>query len=53
MQQALKDKGFDPGGADGVMGPRTAEALMAYQKSEKLPATGRMDSDTGAKLGVK
>lgn len=53
MQQALKDKGFDPGGTDGVMGPRTAAALKAYQKSEKLPATGTMDGDTGAKLGVK
>lgn len=53
MQQALKDKGFDPGETDGVMGPRTAAALMAYQKSEKLPATGTMDGDTGAKLGVK
>jgi hyperosmotically inducible periplasmic protein len=53
MQQALKDKGFDPGGADGVMGPRTAEALKAYQKSENLPVTGTMNGDTGAKLGVK
>ena len=53
MQQALKDKGFDPGGSDGVMGPRTAAALKAYQKSEKLPETGTMDGDTGAKLGVK
>jgi hyperosmotically inducible protein len=53
MQQALKDKGFDPGGTDGVMGPRTAAALKAYQKSENLPTTGTMDSDTGAKLGVK
>jgi hypothetical protein len=53
MQQALKDKGFDPGGTDGVMGPRTEAALKAYQKSEKLPATGTMDGDTGAKLGVK
>ena len=53
MQQALKDKGFDPGGADGVMGPRTAEALKAYQKSENLPMTGTMNGDTGAKLGVK
>ena len=53
MQQALKDKGFDPGGADGVMGPRTAAALKAYQKSENLPTTGTMDSGTGAKLGVK
>ena len=53
LQQALKDKGFDPGGPDGVMGPKTAEALKAYQKSENLPTTGTMDSDTGAKLGVK
>jgi hyperosmotically inducible periplasmic protein len=53
MQQALEDKGFDPGGTDGVMGPRSAAALMAYQKSENLPTTGTMDGDTGAKLGVK
>jgi len=53
MQQALKDKGFDPGATDGVMGPRTAAALKAYQKSENLPTTGTMDGDTGAKLGMK
>jgi len=53
MQQALKDKGFDPGATDGVMGPKTTEALKAYQKSENLPTTGTMDGDTGAKLGVK
>jgi len=53
MQQALKDKGFDPGATDGIMGPRTAAALKAYQKSENLPMTGTMDGDTGAKLGVK
>jgi hyperosmotically inducible periplasmic protein len=53
MQQALKDKGFDPGATDGVMGPKTADALKAYQKSENLPMTGTMDGDTGAKLGMK
>lgn len=53
MQQALKDKGFDPGATDGVMGPKTSAALKAYQKSENLPTTGTMDGDTGAKLGVK
>jgi hyperosmotically inducible protein len=53
MQQALKDKGFDPGATDGVMGPKTTEALKAYQKSSNLPTTGTMDGDTGAKLGVK
>lgn len=35
------------------MGRRTAAALKARQKSENLPATGTMDGDTGAKLGVK
>ena len=53
FQQALKDKGFDPGATDGVMGPKTTEALKAYQKSENLPTTGTMDGDTGAKLGMK
>ena len=52
MQQALKDKGFDPGSVDGVMGPKTSSALRAYQKSENLTTTGRLDGDTRAKLGV-
>ena len=52
MQQALKDKGFDPGSVDGVMGPKTRSALRAYQKSENLTTTGRLDGDTRAKLGV-
>jgi hyperosmotically inducible periplasmic protein len=52
-QQALKDKGFDPGATDGLMGPRTTAALATYQKSEQLPATGTMDADTATKLGVK
>jgi hyperosmotically inducible protein len=53
MQQALKDKGFDPGPLDGVAGPRTASALKEYQKSQNLAMTGTMDSDTAAKLGMK
>lgn len=53
MQQALKDKGFDPGPIDDTLGPRTTSALKEYQKSENLTMTGRMDHDTAAKLGVK
>jgi osmotically-inducible protein OsmY len=52
MQQALKDKGFDPGSVDGVMGPKTSSALRDYQKSENLTSTGKLDGDTRAKLGV-
>jgi peptidoglycan hydrolase-like protein with peptidoglycan-binding domain len=51
-QQALKDKGFDPGPADGVMGPRTRAAVSDFQKKEGLKVTGRLDADTNAKLGV-
>ena len=52
-QQALKEKGFDPGPADGRMGPRTRAALRDYQKKEGLTATGRLDDQTSAKLGVR
>lgn len=53
FQQALKDKGFDPGPIDGTVGPRTTAAVRAYQKTEHLTMTGEMNADTAAKLGVK
>jgi peptidoglycan hydrolase-like protein with peptidoglycan-binding domain len=52
MQQALKDKGYDPGPVDGVQGPRTTAALLAYQKAENITATGRADAETLGKLGI-
>jgi Putative peptidoglycan binding domain len=52
VQQALKDKGQDPGPVDGVMGSRTKDALKSYQQAEGLKATGEMDAQTLAKLGV-
>ena len=51
-QQALKDKGHDPGTIDGQMGPRTRAALADYQKAEGLKQTGRLDDETRAKLGM-
>ena len=53
MQQALKDKGHDPGPADGRIGPRTRAALRDYQKKEGLNPTGRWDEETGNRLGVR
>jgi peptidoglycan hydrolase-like protein with peptidoglycan-binding domain len=52
LQQALQDKGMDPGPIDGIMGPKTQAALRAFQQDQKLPPTGRMDDQTLAKLGV-
>lgn len=52
-QQALKDKGHDPGAVDGVMGPKTKSALRDFQKKEGIQTTGRLDQDTMSKLGVE
>lgn len=50
LQQALKDKGFDPGPVDGVIGAGTKKALKAWQKSEGLPADGYASLDTLTRL---
>ena len=52
IQQALKDKGHDPGPIDGNMNSRTQEALRAFQKSQNITVTGTLDSSTAAALGV-
>lgn len=52
VQQALKEKGHDPGATDGVMGPSTQQALRAFQQSSGLKATGTLDAETAAALGV-
>ncbi|MDQ2713010.1 MAG: peptidoglycan-binding protein [Acidobacteriota bacterium] len=53
VQQALKDKGFDPGEVDGVNGPTTRAALKKYQASQSLTADGRIGPKTLDSLGVK
>jgi len=52
IQEALRDKGNDPGTIDGVVGPKTREALKSFQAANKLPATGRIDNETAKQLGV-
>lgn len=52
VQEALKEKGQDPGPIDGIMGPRTKAALKDFQRSEDLPETGRLDAETMTKLGA-
>src|SRR5262249_54072882 len=52
-QQALKDKGHDPGPIDGVMGPKTHAALKDFQKKEGLKDSGRLDQETIVKLGIE
>lgn len=49
-QMRLANLGYQPGRVDGVMGPRTRAAIRAFQKDFRLKKTGKLDSDTLAKL---
>jgi peptidoglycan hydrolase-like protein with peptidoglycan-binding domain len=51
-QQALKERGFDPGPIDGTMGPKTRAALADFQKKEGLKPTGTLDKKTMARLST-
>lgn len=53
LQQILYDKGHYRGRVDGVFGLRTRASIRAFQKAESLPVTGRLDTQTAGKLGVR
>jgi peptidoglycan hydrolase-like protein with peptidoglycan-binding domain len=40
VQEALQAKGYRPGAADGLLGPRTRAAIRRYQQDYGLPVTG-------------
>jgi peptidoglycan hydrolase-like protein with peptidoglycan-binding domain len=51
LQESLIAAGIRvPGGADGIFGPATANAVKAFQSSRGLPVTGRVDPATAAAL---
>jgi peptidoglycan hydrolase-like protein with peptidoglycan-binding domain len=52
-KDALRAKGLNPGPMDGTMDVKTQEALRQFQKSNNLPVTGMLDSQTAAKLGIR
>jgi peptidoglycan hydrolase-like protein with peptidoglycan-binding domain len=52
LQQALKDRGMHPGPVDGIMSRETQASIRAFQKAQKVPVTGRLDSQTREKLGM-
>ncbi len=52
LQQSLLKAGITfAGGADGVFGAATSGALLAFQRREGLPATGKVDQATADRLG--
>jgi peptidoglycan hydrolase-like protein with peptidoglycan-binding domain len=51
-QQKLAQKGYEVGAADGQLGPRTQEGVKKFQEQQNLTATGQLDRQTLAALGV-
>lgn len=52
IQQALKDRGYDPGAIDGRWGSKTSAALRRFERDNKLPADGQLDSLALIMLGL-
>jgi soluble lytic murein transglycosylase-like protein len=51
LQVGLRAHGFDPGPVDGVRGPQTTRALVAFQRAKGLAADGRLGPQTRRALG--
>lgn len=51
-QEKLSAEGHDAGPSDGKLGPKTQAALKEFQESKGLEASGRLDQETIAALGV-
>jgi len=51
-QDELRDEGYYKGRVDGMVGPQTRRALVAFQHMNNIPMTGRLDSKTITTLGI-
>jgi soluble lytic murein transglycosylase-like protein len=52
LQVALRSKGVYGGAVDGISGPKTRAALIAFQRKHGIRATGKVGYATRCKLGV-
>jgi len=52
VQEKLSSQGYDPGPADGKMGPKTQQALKKLQEDRSLNTSGQLDQQTLATLGL-
>ncbi|HEY3449676.1 MAG TPA: peptidoglycan-binding protein [Myxococcales bacterium] len=50
LQNALKTAGYDPGGTDGVFGPKTKAAVTSFQRASGLGVDGVVGPKTNSAL---
>jgi localization factor PodJL len=53
IQDLLTAQGYDPGPADGVDGPKTREAIRAFQRTIGVADTGAIDGNLVAVLAER
>ena len=53
LQVGLRAHGFDPGPVDGVRGPLTTRALVAFQRAHRIRTSGRLGRATRRALGAR
>lgn len=53
VQRRLAEEGFDPGSADGKIGPRTIAAIQEYQRSVDVEPDGKLTEDLYKRLTVQ
>ncbi len=52
VQRGLASRGYDVGPQDGIYGDTTEQALRRFQRDQRMNATGQIDGQTLAALGV-
>lgn len=52
VQRGLATRGYDVGQQDGVFGASTEQALRKFQRDQRMNASGQVDAQTLAALGV-
>src|SRR5512145_2234174 len=53
LQIGLRAHGLDPGPVDGIAGPQTRRATLAFQRRKGIRATGRLGRATRRALGAR
>jgi len=51
-QRRLTQLGFKPGPVDGIFGPLTRDAVIAFQKAYRLEVSGELDQETRVSLEI-
>jgi membrane-bound lytic murein transglycosylase B len=53
LQERLAERGYDPGPADGILGPETRQAIRQFQKNQNMIADGFASREVLSRLSLQ